>query len=409
VSDWLPFEWIAATRFLREGRLQTVAILLGIGIGVGVIIFMSAALAGQQENIVRRVLSAQAHIVLIPAQEVARPLRGGQPGVAEAAIIQKPLQRVRSIDQWQKIIQEVAALPEVKAVSPMAAGAGIAQRGEATRSVTMQGVDAERYFRIVPLPEKIVAGQPRLGAADIILGVDLASDLGVRVGDKMRMAVGTGQAATLTVTGLVDLGNKGANQRITYVALHTAQALLGLTGGVSSIDVTVNDIYAAESIAQRIQALTGVEADSWIRTNAQLYLAINAQVVANTTIRFFVGLAIAFGIAAVLIVSVVQKSKEIGILRAMGGSRGQILRVFLLQGAVLGLLGSLVGSAFGGLAIVLWGQLVRNPDGTPLFPLPIDAKLFLASALLATLSGLVAAFVPALRGARLDPVVAIRG
>ena len=409
MNSWLPFEWIAASRFLREGRLQTVAILLGIGIGVGVIIFMSAALAGQQENIVRRVLSAQAHIVLIPAQEIARPLRGGQPGVAEAAIIQKPLQRVRSIDQWQRVIQEVDALPEINAVSPMAAGAAIAQRGEAARSVTMQGVDAERYFRIVPLPEKIVSGQARRGAADIVIGVDLATDLGVRVGDKMRLSVGSGQAATLTVTGLVDLGSKGANQRITYVALHTAQALLGLIGGVSSIDLTVHDIYAAEDIAQRIQTLTGVEADSWIHTNAQLYLAINAQVIANTTIRFFVGLAIAFGIAAVLIVSVVQKSKEIGILRAMGGSRGQILRVFLLQGAVLGLLGSLVGSALGGVAIVLWSVLVRNPDGTPLFPIPLDPTLFLASALLATLSGLIAAFVPALRGARLDPVVAIRG
>src|SRR5690242_10637946 len=306
---------------------------------------MSAALAGQQANIIRRVLSAQAHIVLIPAQEVARPLRDSQPGVAEAAIIQKPLQRVRSIDQWQRIIDEVAALPEVNAVSPMAAGAGIAQRGEASRSVTMQGVDAERYFRIVPLPEKIVAGQPRLGAEDIVIGVDLASDLGVRVGDKIRLSVASGQGATLTVTGLVDLGNKGANQRMTYVALHTAQALLGLIGGVSSVDLTVHDIYAAEELAQRLQALTGVEADSWIRTNSQLYLAINAQVIANTTIRFFVGLAIAFGIAAVLIVSVVQKSREIGILRAMGGSRGQILRVFLLQGAVLGLLGSLIGSA----------------------------------------------------------------
>lgn len=409
MNSLVPFEWIAASRFLREGRLQTVAILLGIGIGVGVIIFMSAALAGQQENIVRRVLSAQAHIVLIPAQEIARPLRGGQRGVAEAAIIQKPLQRVRSIDQWQRIIHEVDALPEVNAVSPMASGAAIAQRGEASRSVTMQGVDPERYFRIVPLPEKIVSGQARLGAEDIVLGLDLANDLGVRVGDKMRISVGSGQAATLTVTGLVDLGSKGANQRITYVALHTAQALLGLIGGVSSVDLTVHDIYAAETVAQRIQALTGVEADSWIRTNSQLYLAINAQVIANTTIRFFVGLAIAFGIAAVLIVSVVQKSKEIGILRAMGGSRGQILRVFLLQGAVLGLLGSLVGSALGGLAIVLWGVLVRNPDGTPLFPIPLDPQLFLASALLATLSGLIAAFVPALRGARLDPVVAIRG
>ena len=111
----------------------------------------------------------------------------------------------------------------------------------------------------------------------------------------------------------------------------------------------------------------------------------------------------------VLIVSVVQKSKEIGILRAMGASRGQILRVFLLQGAALGALGSLAGCALGAAAIVLWGALVRNPDGTPLFPLDLDPKLFAAAALLATLTGLVAAFVPALRGSRMDPVVAIRG
>jgi lipoprotein-releasing system permease protein len=407
MNSALPFEWIAASRFLREGRLQTVATLLGIGIGVGVIVFMSAALAGQQANIVRRVLSAQSHVVLVPPREEARPLLG--PDVAEAASVQRPLQRVRSIDQWQRIIDDVAAMPEVTAVSPMAAGSALAVRGEATRSVTVQGVDPARYFRIVKLPEKIVAGAARLGAEDVLIGTDLATELGVRVGDKLRIAVASGKGATLTIAGIVDLGNKGANLRSTYVALHTAQALLDLTGGVSSIDLTVRDIYAAEAVAQRISALTGVEADSWIKTNAQLYLAINAQVIANTTIRFFVGLAIAFGIAAVLIVSVVQKSKEIGILRAMGSSRGQILRVFLLQGAALGLLGSLIGSALGASAILLWGVLLKNPDGTPLFPLELDPKLFLASALLATLSGLVAAYVPALRGARLDPVVAIRG
>jgi lipoprotein-releasing system permease protein len=131
--------------------------------------------------------------------------------------------------------------------------------------------------------------------------------------------------------------------------------------------------------------------------------------IANSTIRFFVGLAIAFGIAAVLVVSVVQKSKEIGILRAMGASRGQIMRVFLLQGAVLGLGGSLFGSVLGGAAILLWGALLKNPDGTPLFLLELDPRLFVASAVLATLTGLAAAVAPALRGARLDPVVAIRG
>ena len=408
MRNWLPFEWIAANRFLREGRLQTIFILLGVSIGVGVIIFMSAALAGQLANVVRRVLSAQAHIVLLPPQEVARPLRDAR-AAAEAAIVQRPYQRVRSIDQWQSVMTEVARMPDISAASPMASGSVLAVRGEATRAVTVMGVDAQRYYRIVPLPDKIVAGMPRLNSEDIIIGTELASDLGVTVGDKLRVVPSTGAGPTLTITGIVDLGSKGANQRNTYVALHTAQALLGLIGGVSSIDLTVRDIYAAEKTAQAITAATGVQADSWIRTNAQLYIAINAQIVANTAIRFFVALAIAFGIAAVLIVSVVQKSREIGILRAMGASQGQIMRVFLLQGAVLGLGGSVFGSAVGASAILLWGTLVKNADGTPIFPLVLDPRLFIASAVLATLTGLLAAVAPALRGARLDPVVAIRG
>jgi lipoprotein-releasing system permease protein len=408
MDSWLPFEWIAASRFLREGRLQTAFIMIGVSVGVGVIIFMSAALAGQLANVARRVLSAQAHIVLLPPQEIARPLRDGT-GIAEAANIQKPFQRVRSIDQWQTIMADVARMPAIAAVSPMASGSVLAVRGEASRAVTVLGVDAERYYRIVPLPEKIVAGIPRLNAEDIVVGTELASDLGATVGDKLRIVPSRGGGATLTITGLVDLGSKGANQRNAYVALHTAQALLGLIGGVSSIDLTVHDIYAAEDVAQAIAAATGVQADSWIRTNNQLYVAINAQAVANRAIRFFVALAIAFGIAAVLIVSVVQKSKEIGILRAMGASRGQIMRVFLLQGAVLGLGGSLFGSGIGAAAIVLWEELVKNPDGTPLFPLALDPALFVASALIATLTGLLAAVAPALRGARVDPVVAIRG
>jgi len=408
VYGLLPFEWIAASRFLREGRMQSLAIVLGVSIGVGVIIFMSAALAGQQANVIKRVLSAQAPLVLLPPQEVARPLRGGG-AVAEAAIVQKPYQRIRSIDQWQKIIRDVERLPAVVAVSPMAAGSVLAVRGDASRAVTVAGVDPELYFRVIALPDKIVAGQARLGASDIIIGIELGNDLGVRVGDKLRMSVANGQAATLSVTGIVDLGSKGANQRNVYVALHTAQALLGLVGGVSSIDVALRDIYAAEDVAQAIAATHRVEADSWIRTNAQFYMAINAQVIANTVIRFCVGLAIAFGIAAVLIVSVVQKSKEIGILRAMGASQAQILRVFLLEGAALGLVGSIFGSVLGAAAIWAWGVLVKNPDGTPLFPLEMDPWLFIAAAVLATLTGLVAAVAPALRGAKLDPVVAIRG
>jgi lipoprotein-releasing system permease protein len=408
MNDWLPFEWIAASRFLREGRMQTLFIIVGVSIGVGVIIFMSAMLEGMRANFIRRVLSVQSHVVLLPPQEIARPLRTA-PQVAQAAIVQKPYQRVRSIDQWQKIIAQVAHMRAVTTVSPMASGSVLAVRGEAVRAVTVIGIEPDAYFRIVPLPEKIVAGGTRLTAEDIVVGTELASDLGVSVGDKLRITSGTGEGTTLTISGIVDLGAKSANQRNTYVALHTAQALLGLTGGVSSIDLTVRDVYAAEEVAQAITAATGVQADSWIKTNAQFYSAITAQTIGNTAIRFFVGLSVAFGIAAVLIVSVVQKSKEIGILRAMGAARGQILRVFLLQGAVLGLAGSVFGSALGATALLLWQTYMRNPDGTPFVPISFEPRLFILSAVLAMLTGLAAAVAPARRGARLDPVVAIRG
>ena len=412
MKRWQLFESIVALRFLREGRMQTLFIVSGIAIGVGVIVFMSALLAGLQSNFIRRVLTAQPHIQLLPPKEVARPL-GPPPDMAatavEGAIIQAPLQRLKSIDQWQAILAQIAALPEVLVVSPAATGSALVVRGDASRAISAVGIEPDRYFRIVAIPEKIVRGSARLTASDILIGIDLATDLGVTVGDKLRLSSASRGANTLTISGLFDLGNKGANQRTTFVALHTAQSLLGLEGGVSSIDVTVRDVYAAERIARAIHDATGVEADSWITTNAQFFTAVQAQTTANTTIRVFVGLSVAFGIASVLVVTVVQKSREIGILRAMGISRGQILRVFLLQGGLLGLAGSVIGSAIGILALVLWQRYARNADGTPLFPLVIDPVLFTAALVLATVTGLVAALAPALRAARLDPAVAIRG
>ena len=118
--------------------------------------------------------------------------------------------------------------------------------------------------------------------------------------------------------GIFDFGNKGVNERNVYVAFRSAQNLLDLAGGASSLEVKVRDPFAAETVAQTIRAGTDLKVDSWIRTNAQFFSAMAAQILANTLIRVFVGLTVALGIASVLVVSVVQKSKEIGILRAMG-------------------------------------------------------------------------------------------
>ncbi|WP_024279331.1 FtsX-like permease family protein [Xanthobacter sp. 126] len=408
MKRWLPFAWIAALRFLAEGRMQTTFILSGIAIGVGVIVFMSAMLAGLQANFIKRVLTSQPQIQLLPPDEVARPLRRGE-GVFEAAVVQRPAQRVLSIDQWQAIRDAMRARTDVVVAAPTASGAMLAVRGDASRSITLTGMEPEQYFKIVRVPDYIVAGELRLGTDDILIGTELAKDLGATVGDKLNVTSAEARSRILTITGIFDLGNKGANQRNTFVALRTAQSLLNLIGGVTTIDLTVRDIYAAETIAQEIEASLPVQAESWIATNAQFFTAVRAQQNSNTLIRLFVALSVAFGIAAVLIVSVIQRSKDIGILRAMGTARRQILQIFLIQGGVLGFLGSLVGSVLGAGALMLWHHLARQVDGTELFPLVLEPGLFVAAAAIATLTGVAAGVAPAVRAASLDPVEAIRG
>lgn len=403
----LPFEWIAAMRFLAEGRMQTTFILIGCAIGVAVIVFLSAVLTGMQQNIIRRSLLSQAHIVIQPAEEVARPQPRGTPG-GEVAVVQKRTQRLLSIDQWQRMIGEIRDVPGVSVVSASVSGPAFALRGDANRSVSVAGIVPDEYNRIVPLPDKMVAGTWRLSSTDVLVGTELAKDLGAGVGDKIRLASPAGSDLTLTITGIFDLGSRGVNERNVYVLMRTAQDLLNLPGGASTINVTVDDIWAAEDVAQRISAKVGVEADSWIRTNQQFFIALNAQTISNIVLRISVGISVALGIASVLVVSVVQKSREIGILRAMGASRQQVMNVFLIQGGVVGLAGSFIGSGIAAFALHLWQAMLRNPDGTPLFLLEFDPRLVLWAAAIATLTGIAAAATPARRAAKLDPVVAIR-
>jgi lipoprotein-releasing system permease protein len=409
MNPWAPFVWITALRFLREGRMQTLFIITAVGIGVAVIVFMSALLSSLQANFLKRVLTSQPHIQLIPPDEVARPLRQSAEGQLIAANVQRPVQRIRSIDQWQKIKAQLSTWPQITNVSPTMSGSALAVRGDASRSISLTGVDPDVYFKIVRIPDYMVVGRPRLLSDDILIGTELAKELGVTVGEKINVSSAVGVSRVVTIAGIFDLGNKGANQRSTFVSLRTAQALLNLVGGVTTIDLTVIDIYAAESIAQLVQATTGIEADSWIKTNAQFFTAVNAQQTSNTLIRLFVGLSVAFGIASVLVVSVIQRSKDIGILRAMGTSQGQILRIFLVQGGLLGFFGSLIGATAGGLGLAFWHGYLRQSDGSELFPLILEPSLFINAVLLAALTGVAAAATPALRAAKLDPVVAIRG
>ena len=408
MNNQLPFEIIAAIRFLREGIIQTLLIIVGVSVGVSVIVFMSALLSGLQSNIVNRVLSTQAQVVVLPRKEVTAPVL--QDGAAKVIrVVQSRPQRKVTVDQWQKLRDSLRSMAGTDVVSPMAAGPALITRGASTRSISLTGIDPDQYYRIVNIPGDMIAGTARITSNDILIGKDLSEDLGVHTGDKLNIASGSGSSVILNIAGIFDLGNKGFNQRSTVVTLNTAQGLLGMVGEVSSMDVTLKDPYEADTVAETFAATYPVEVDSWIKTNAQFFTAIHAQSISSAVIRASVALSVALGIASVLAVSVVQRSKEIGILRAMGASQGQIMRVFLVQGGVVALIGSTIGSGLARIVLAFWLLLARNPDGTQFFSIDIPVVLYALTAVLATLSGVLAAAVPARRASRLDPVVAIRG
>lgn len=405
------FEWQVALRFLREGRMQTLLIVVGVAAGVAVVAYISALITGLQRNTLDKTLGAQAHVTLSAPDDAVLAPAAAASGTAVLIQTQPRSQRPRSIVNWQDLMPLLEAQPGVTAVSPMVSGAGLALRGEASRSIALVGVELERYDRIVGLRGKLVAGAARLGPGDAILGRELAADLGLRVGDRVSVVVAGPRgnvADTVRVTALVDLGVRELNRRTVYVPLRTAQSLVGLPGGVTNLDLTLGDVWTARDVAAALGARHAVKAESWQQLNAQLVSALNAQSVSTTLIRGVVMVVVVLGIASVLVVSVVQKRREIGILRAMGATRAQVLRIFLLQGALVGAVGSALGVLLAVALIAAFTTFVRGSDGLPLFSITLAPGLALRIALVATACGVLAAVAPARRAAALDPAQAIR-
>lgn len=398
----LWIEWTIAISFLREGRAQSIMITVGVAVGVAVIVFVTALMQGLQSNIIQRTLGTQAHIRLLSPDEVNQIQR---PPAGTVQLLQedKRAQRLRSINNWQQIIATLDQLPLLTAVSPIVSGPAFVRRGDGLASVALVGIDPERYQKIIPLKDYLLSGQMRVGANEVLIGSQLAKDLGVQVGNKLRLDTGQQNSAVVNIAGIFELGVRELDARYVYLDLKQAQPLLSLPGGVTVIDLTVADIFEAENIAARVGRLTSLQAESWIKTNAQLMNAISAQSLSTNMIIIFVAISVAFGIASVLSVSVVQRTREIGILRATGATQQQILRIFLFQGALFGLFGSVVGSV-ASFALV-W---VFNTFGPGLFYIPISIELVIVALLLATLTGVLAAAIPARRAAALDPVEAIR-
>ncbi len=402
MGQWLGFERHVALRFLREGRVQTILMVVGVAAGVAVFAYISALVDGLQRNTIDKTMGVQAHVTLSAADDVTMGARAVAAGTQTLVQTQPRRQQPRSLGNWQALASTLQAMPTIAAVSPLVTTAGLALRGEASQAVIVSGVELDSYDRVTKIRSRVISGQARLEPGDGMLGRELAQDLGVGVGDRVNVATGSVNDS-VRITALVDMGARELNRRTVILPLRATQSLAGLPGGVTSLEVVLVDLWQAPRVAANLAQRWPYKVEHWQEDNAQILSALEAQSVSTQMIRGFVLLVVTLGIASVLVVSVVQKRREIGILRAMGAKQGQVLRIFLLQGLMVGLTGSLLGILLTKGLIGIFGVFVDN-----LFVITLTPLLAAGVAAIATLCGVLAAVMPARSAAALDPAQAIR-
>jgi lipoprotein-releasing system permease protein len=417
----MRFELKLAYRHLVSGGGQTVLTVAAVAIAVTVIIFITSLITGLQRRLLNDLIGSQPHVTVKAPDPrpdtlaVALARGGNKPpaGPLLATDVQKQVQQRTDIEDWKKVERQLAQFPGVRVVASAVRGNAFLIRGQKRLGVTVSGGDPPAQERIVNLQEDMIAGDwLGIGPDDVVIGWRLAEEAGVRLGDRVRIESSQGVAGTYRVAGLFDTGNNQADLGQVFCGLRTAQSLFATRQNVSSILLKLDDPFQANAVADRIAAALPYKTESWMREQAFLVNAFRSQDQSRLMISGFALLASSFGIASVLIVSVVQKSRQIGILKSMGARDRQILIVFTLEGLGIALVGCVVGSLLG---LVMLNALSRIPQAArfgksdKLFSIAYDPQIFLGACGAAVAATLIAAILPARRAARMSPVEVIRG
>lgn len=250
-----------------DGEILASLILAAVSVGVSVIVFLSALINGLQASLIDKTLGSQPHVTVREPRESARPLFQANDDVAIARTVQPAPQRLRSIDQWPIVLRDIERIDGVVAASPMVTGAGFAIRSDVKSPITVRGVEPDRFIAIIDVPKNLVAGHFDVGGGDVVIGSALASDLGVGVGDKIRITSSEGIADVVTVTGIFKLGNEAVDRTWLITSLRHAQALYALPGGATTIELKVADVFDAERIAGEILRAVGLADRMHYKTN----------------------------------------------------------------------------------------------------------------------------------------------
>jgi lipoprotein-releasing system permease protein len=396
-----PYETHIAFRFLLKGRGQSVLLLVGIAVGVAVQFFLSALIGGLQESLIERTVGSAPHIFLLPPDNLPTSLLAGDGRTVDSRRV--PYSELTEVLSWRQYYDFLKTTPGVEAACPVAGGQGFIERGGATETVAIKGILPEEGARVYRLDRNLRSGRAGLGGDAAIVGLSVADKLRLDLGDRFFVRNSKGTGETFTVEGIVDLGAVQANALV-FLSLDRARSFLGLDG-ISAVEVRVADPFRAEAVAAGLRReFSRVKFESWQSRNKELLTALRSQSGSSGLIQFFVLFAVSLGIASVLGIAAVQKSRQIGILKAMGVDDRGAARIFLIQGLVLGAAGSVLGIGLGyGIGL---GFLRFFGPGT--FGLEIDAFNLVVPAVLAVVGAAVASVIPARKASRLSPIEVIR-
>lgn len=396
------YEFMIAWRFLVKGRTQTILIILGIAMGVAVQFFLSSLISGLQKSIIDRTVGASPHIVILPADSI--PTQIG----TEANVVKDSKRTFYSerteIFSWQNYVKELKKDKEIKYISPVINGNGFIQKGETVVPVLIKGLSQPEGLNIYKIKEKLLSGKPEISGDTAVFGKEIADRLAFSVGDKFFLRNDRGQQTFLILGGVFDLGNEAGN-KLVILSLDRARAFFNING-ISSIEVQVDQVFKAQSIVEEYaNNFSRIKMESWQKKNKELLAALSSQSSSSGTIQFFVIFSISLGIASVLGIAAVQKSRQLGILKAMGTTNKSAAKIFIIQGFVLGAVGSIVGVNAG---LLLSYIFVKALGSSLTFGFDMSLMNIIMPVILAIIASTLASTIPAKRASKLSPIEVIR-
>jgi len=401
----VSFSLYVALRYFRSGGSQTILTTAVVAVGVLVYVFIGALFAGVQKVIADGVLGTLSHVTADRPEPPPIPYKTKIP---QAVTYQLKNRDREHLDNWRSQLQEIRKVPGIKVASPIVTVSGFARRGGRNRPIIIRGVELESSNGILDLDKYRKLGTIDLAGATCVIGNELAKLISVTVGDQVLIESSERVKLSLFIRGIFKTKQLLINESTVFVSLNNGQKLAKLEGEISAIETQVSEIFKAPQIAKVMADRTGLRCRDWTERYGDLLNIFASQTGTQILIQIFALLSVAFGTASVLAVTVVQKSKEIGILKAMGATTGAIVSIFLYLALFVSIAGCILGSVGAGALIYLSKFIPSDPEFGSFFVLSVNPFFFIQAWTASILVGVLSAVSPARKASLMNPVEVIR-